>query len=106
MPRDWNEIAQDWVDQTVARGREGWNQLTGRRQYLVVQTLQDIAKLRTVELAGGTVDPQELKIAEHTLAVLGTVASIVTHRTVVDVLRDSLKMAGSILTSLLPKLGT
>lgn len=103
MSKNWNDIAQDWLDQTVQRGREGWNQLTGRRQYLVVQALQDIAKLRAVELAGGTVDPQELQIAEHTLKVLGTVASLVVQRTVLDVIRDSIKMAGSILTGLLGK---
>lgn len=101
--KSWDNIAQDWLDQTVQRGREGWNQLTGRRQYLVVQTLQDLAKLRAVELVGGVPDPEEVKIATATLNNLGTVASIVVARTVMDVLRDSLKMAGSIITGILGK---
>lgn len=101
---DFHSIAQKWLDETVKTGRDGWNQLTGQRQYLVVQTLQDLAKLRAVELAGGKVDPAEVLIAEKTLQNLGVVASLVVRQTVLEVLRDSLRMAGSILTGLLGRI--
>lgn len=99
---DWEQLAEDWLDGVVSRGREGWDKLSGRRQYLVVQALQDIAMLRANELAGFDIS-EELDIAEATLTNLGVVASIAVARTVLDVLNDGLKMAGSILSGILGK---
>lgn len=100
---DWESLAQEWLDGVVQRGREGWDRLSGRRQYLVVQCLQDMARLRANELAGHDVR-EELDIAEATMQNLGVVASIELARTVLDVLRDSIDMGGSILLGILGKI--
>lgn len=100
METDWEQLAEDWLDMAVTRGRDAWDSLSGRRQYLVVQTLQDIAKLRVNELAGFDVS-EELAIANATMTNLGVIAGIVMARTIMDVINDSLKMAGSIITGIL-----
>lgn len=100
---DWENLARDWLDQVVVRGREGWDKLSGKRQYMVVQALQDIARLRANELAGFDIS-EELDIAEATLTNLGVVASIQVAKTLLDVLDDSLKMAGSVLSGILGKI--
>ena len=99
---DWEGQAEEWLGMVVKRGRAGWDKLDGRRQYLVVQTLQDIARLRLNELGGLDVS-EELPYAEASLTNLGVVASIEVAQTVMNILQDSLKMAGSILSGILGK---
>ena len=99
---DWEKQAEDWLDMVVSSGRAGWDKLSGRRQYLVVQTLQDIARLRTNEFMGNDVS-EELPYAEAALTNLGVVASIEVAQTVTNILDASLKMVGSVLSGLLGK---
>ena len=96
-------LAQEWLDGVVARGREAWDKITPNQKRVVTETLADIAKLRALEVTGTDISG-ELPIAEAILRNMAVIAGIITARTVMDVIGDSLKQAGSLLLGLLGKI--